>query len=223
MKLRKIFIAGATLVILIATTKTGKIQSTEHMYDLSSSKVKIKELTTTVTTEEETTQQEVRIEAGGFAIPVTTEEIIEESYTTEEYFEPETETEAEAQIENTEEAAIEDCNLPGPITEAPKEENTESSENPITTYSFSDLMWMGVIYWGDYRWTYYSESVLPGGGLNIPGRYTDETGFVCDGNGYICLASSDLSYGTIVSTPFGRMGCVYDSGCPSGTLDVYVR
>ena len=82
---------------------------------------------------------------------------------------------------------------------------------------------MGVIYWGDYRWTYYSESVLPGCGLNIPGRYTDEIGFVCDENGYICLASSDLSYGTIVPTPFGRMGCVYDSGCPSGTLDVYVR
>ena len=36
MKIRKIFIVGATLIALIATTKTGKIQSTEHIYDLSS-------------------------------------------------------------------------------------------------------------------------------------------------------------------------------------------
>lgn len=218
MKIRKIFIVGATFVILIATTKTGKIQPTEHIYDLSSSKVEVKELTTEEVKTEPTTEQEIKIETGGFMIPrTTTEEITtEEEYTTEtiteEYFEPE-----------TTEAATEDYSLPKPIIEDTEEENAEVSEDPAAAYSFDELLWMGVIYWGDYRWTYYSESVLPGEGLNIPGRYTDETGFVCDENGYICLASSDLSYGTIVSTPFGRMGCVYDSGCPSGTLDVYVR
>lgn len=217
MKLQKIFIVGATLIALIATTKTGKIQSTEHIYDLSSSKVDIKELTTEEVKTESTTEQKIKIETGGFMIPTTTEEMTtEEEYTTEaimeEYFEPE-----------TTEAATEDYSLPEPIIEDTEEESTEVSEDPAAAYSFDELIWMGVIYWGDYRWTYYSESVLPGEGLNIPGRYTDETGFVCDGNGYICLASSDLSYGTIVSTPFGRMGCVYDSGCPSGTLDVYVR
>lgn len=210
MKLQKIFIVGATLIALIATTKTGKIQSTEHIYDLSSSKVDVKELTTEEVKTEPTTEQKIKIETGGFMIPVTTTEEIttEEEYTTEatieEYSEPE-----------IIEATTEDYSLPEPII--------GSAEDPTPAYSFDELMWMGVIYWGDYRWTYYSESILPGGGLNIPGRYTDETGFVCDGNGYICLASSDLSYGTIVSTPFGRMGCVYDSGCPSGTLDVYVR
>lgn len=213
MKLRKIFIVGATLVVLIATTKTGKVQSTERVYDLSSSKVEVKELTT----KKVSTEQEIKIETGGFMIPTTTEEMTtEEEYTTEaiteEYFESE-----------TTEAATEDYSLPEPIIEDTEEESAEVSEDPAAAYSFDELMWMGVIYWGDYRWTYYSESVLPGEGLNIPGRYTDETGFVCDGNGYICLASSDLGYGTIVSTPFGRMGCVYDSGCPSGTLDVYVR
>ena len=213
MKIRKIFIVGATLAILIITTKTGKVQSTEDIHDLSSSKVEVKELTM----KEVPTEQETKIETGGFMIPTTTEEITtEEEYTTEaiieEYFEPE-----------ITEAAIEDYSLPEPIIEDTEEESTEVSEDPAAAYSFDELMWMGVIYWGDYRWTYYSESVLPGGGLNIPGRYTDEIGFVCDENGYICLASSDLSYGTIISTPFGRMGCVYDSGCPSGTLDVYVR
>ena len=80
MKIRKIFIVGATFVILIATTKIGKIQPTEHIYDLSSSKVEVKELTT----EEVTTEQEIKIETGGFMIPTTTEEITtEEEYTTE--------------------------------------------------------------------------------------------------------------------------------------------
>lgn len=213
MKLRKIFIVGATLAILITTTKTGKIQSIEHVYDLSSSKVEINELTT----EETATKQEIKIETGGFMIP-TTEEVTttEESATTEEtWIEEDMDINMNAELASMPEKTTEEYYLP--------EEDIIDAAYIDTDYSFDELIWMGVIYWGDYRWTYYSESVLPGGGLNIPGRYTDETGFVCDGNGYICLASSDLGYGTIVSTPFGRMGCVYDSGCPSGTLDVYVR
>ena len=61
---------------------------------------------------------------------------------------------------------------------------------------------------------------MPGKGLKIPGRYSDGN-FVRDENGYICLASSDLPKGTVVDTPFGK-GKVYDTGCPSGTIDVYV-
>ena len=81
---------------------------------------------------------------------------------------------------------------------------------------------MGVIYQNGYRYTYYSEQVLPGGGLSIPGRH-HEDGFVVDGDGYICVASNDHSYGTVVPVPFnGRMGKVYDSGCASGTLDIYI-
>ena len=58
MKLQKIFIVGATLTALIATTKTGKVQSIERTHDLSSSKVEINELTT----EKITTKQEIKIE-----------------------------------------------------------------------------------------------------------------------------------------------------------------
>lgn len=207
MKLRKIFIVGATLAILITTTKTGKIPSTEHVYNLSSSKVEINELTT----EETATKQEIKIETGGFMIPAT-----EESTTTEEiWIEEDIDINMNAELASMPEKTTEEYYLP--------EEDIIDAAYIDADYSFDELMWMGVIYWGDYRWTYYSESVLPGEGLSIPGRHTDETGFVCDENGYICLASSDLNYGTIVSTPFGRMGCVYDSGCPSGTLDVYVR
>ncbi len=88
----------------------------------------------------------------------------------------------------------------------------------------SDFRFDGVEFWGDYRWTYYSEQVLPGGGLDIPGRHTDYNGYVCDENDYICLASDFLPKGTVVSTPFGKAGKVYDCGCGDNiTLDVYVN
>ena len=94
--------------------------------------------------------------------------------------------------------------------------------NSAAAYSYSYFMRMGVIRWGGYRWTYYSQSVLPGGGLNIPGRHVSG-GYVRDKNGYICLSSNDLSRGTIISTPFGSKGKVYDYGVASGTIDVYVQ
>lgn len=102
-------------------------------------------------------------------------------------------------------------------------ENTQSYNNTNETYSPSQLKRLGVIYWGGWRWTWYSQKVLPGGGLNIPGRHVDSNGYVCDGEGYICLASGSLSKGTVVDTPFGKMGKVYDCGCAANTLDVYTN
>ena len=80
----------------------------------------------------------------------------------------------------------------------------------------------GVEFWNGYYWTYYSELALPGEDLDIPGRYTDHDGYVCDENNYICLASDSLPRGTVVSTPFGKDGKVYDCGCGNDyVLDVY--
>lgn len=92
-------------------------------------------------------------------------------------------------------------------------------------YSLDEFQNSGVISWGGYHWTYYSELILPGNGLNIPGRHTTEDGYVCDGDGYIVLAAdlSMLPRYSIVDTPFGREGKVYDTGCVYGVLDVYVR
>lgn len=87
------------------------------------------------------------------------------------------------------------------------------SSNPLTRNK-------GVVYYNGHRETWYSQKVLPGGGLKIPGRHVDSRGLVCDGNGYICVASSDLVKGTIVETSLGT-GKVYDSGCASGTIDIY--
>lgn len=97
----------------------------------------------------------------------------------------------------------------------------EPDTEPAAIYSASYFRQIGVIYWNGWRWTWYSERVLPGTGLNIPGRYT-EGGYVRDGDGYICVASDSLSYGTVIETPFGSYGKVYDCGCGYDTIDVYV-
>ena len=88
-------------------------------------------------------------------------------------------------------------------------------------YTPSYFKRMGIIEYNGWRWTWYSQRVLPGGGLRIPGRHVDaRTGFICDKNGYICLASNNIPYGSTVDTPFGRKGKIYDSGCNG--VDTYV-
>lgn len=93
---------------------------------------------------------------------------------------------------------------------------TEASSNGQLTAS------KGVVYYNGHRETYYSQKVLPGNGLNIPGRYVAEDGTVRDENNYICVASSDLAKGTVVETSLGTAK-VYDSGCASGTVDIYTN
>lgn len=92
-------------------------------------------------------------------------------------------------------------------------------------YTINDLEFQGVIHALGNKWTFYSERVLPGHGLNIPGRHTSG-GFVRDGSGYIVLAAnSGIAHGTVVNTPFGSPGKVYDTcaSCHAGWLDVYTR
>ena len=78
----------------------------------------------------------------------------------------------------------------------------------------------GVNYYNGRKETWYSQRVLPGGGLDIPGRHVDGDGLIRDEEGYICVAASDLEYGTLVETSLG-MGKVYDTGCAPGTTDIY--
>ena len=99
-------------------------------------------------------------------------------------------------------------------------EYVESCNSGSYSGSYYDFLRDGVVYSEGKKFTYYSQSVLPGGGLDIPGRHTDG-GFVKDGDGYICIAS-DKANGTIVDTPWGQ-GKVYDSGVSGETYDVYVE
>ena len=90
------------------------------------------------------------------------------------------------------------------------------TDNPLTA-------WKGALYYGDHKETYYSQNVLPGGGLNIPGRHVCSfDGTVRDEEGYICVAADPSFYpwGSIVETSLGY-GKVYDCGCAYGTIDIY--
>lgn len=97
-----------------------------------------------------------------------------------------------------------------------------SVSNSGVKISLSQFMFDGVVYSGGYKFTYYSQSVLPGGGLSIPGRHVNADGFVSDGDGYIVLAGS-APIGTVYDTPFGYKGKIYDRGTYGNHLDVYVQ
>lgn len=86
--------------------------------------------------------------------------------------------------------------------------------------SYYDFLRAGIVYHNGNKFSYYSQSVLPGGGLNIPGRHTDG-GFVRDGDGYICVAN-DAPIGSVISTPWGDAK-VYDRGTSGNHYDVYVE
>lgn len=104
--------------------------------------------------------------------------------------------------------------------EEPEEPVWEATETAY--YSPEYFCNAGLIDWGGWTWSWYSELVLPGGGLDIPGRHTSG-GYVRDGDGYICVASDVLDYGAVIETPFGSAGRVYDCGVGNDNwIDVYV-
>ena len=96
-----------------------------------------------------------------------------------------------------------------------------SGSTSAPTYSGGnvDLMSAGVVNWGGYRFTWYSQNVLPGGGLNIPGRHVNGSGFVCDGDGYI-VAATAFGRGTTGNSPWGAWKS-YDTGVSGNTVDLY--
>lgn len=84
--------------------------------------------------------------------------------------------------------------------------------------------YIGVVYFNGHKEAYYSQNVLPGGGLRIPGRHVAEDGTVRDEEGYICVAAdwNYLPYGATVLTSLGPAR-VYDTGCDYGVIDIYVN
>lgn len=95
-------------------------------------------------------------------------------------------------------------------------------------YTLREFQQKGVVNWEGTKFTYYSEKVLPGPGLNIPGRKVSSDGYVVDKDGNIVLAAPrGIKHGKIYQTPFGHQGKVYDT-CGSCTtsplwLDVYTK
>ena len=76
------------------------------------------------------------------------------------------------------------------------------------------------IWFNGHSETYYSQKVLPGGGLAIPGRHIASDGTIRDKDNYIVVASDDYPKGTVVQTSLGA-GKVYDSGSGKGNIDLY--
>ena len=110
---------------------------------------------------------------------------------------------------------------PKPVASSSQGSGGSSNYSGGSSGSFKQ---MGVVYDNNYRYTWYSQNVLPGGGLNIPGRHVNGQNFVCDENGYIVVAAdpSTLAYGSVIETPFGTAK-VYDTGCAPGTIDIYTN
>lgn len=94
--------------------------------------------------------------------------------------------------------------------------------SPAALFTLEQFLFSGVVNWGGYKFTFYSERVLPGSGLQIPGRHVSEAGFVSDDEGFIVLAGS-APKGTVYETPFGAPGKIYDRGTAGNHLDVYVK
>lgn len=82
----------------------------------------------------------------------------------------------------------------------------------------------GVVYYNGHKETWYStnESCGQATAVSIPGKHVADDGTIRDADGYICVASSDLSFYTVVDTTLGP-GKVYDCGCSHGTIDVYTN
>lgn len=82
----------------------------------------------------------------------------------------------------------------------------------------------GVCYYNGHRETFYSQCVLPGGGLSIPGRHVANDGTIRDKDGYIVVAANPSFYarGSRLMISLGPAK-VYDSGCAYGTIDVYTN
>jgi hypothetical protein len=75
-----------------------------------------------------------------------------------------------------------------------------------------------------HRETWYSTNEVAGQAtaVDIPGKHVADDGTIRDKDGFICVASSDLPFYSLVMTSVGP-GKVYDCGCSHGTIDVYTN
>lgn len=92
-------------------------------------------------------------------------------------------------------------------------------ENTVSYENIPDLKTAGVIYYNGWRFTWYSSNILYH--YRTSEWHTNSQGFWCDENGYLIAASSTLSQGSILDTPWGT-AIIRDSGCASDVIDMYV-
>lgn len=121
-------------------------------------------------------------------------------------------------------AARQEAERQAAATKASTSNNTQSqTPTPVANYSSSGgrLTPSGGVFHGPSgKETYYSQRVLPGGGLNIPGRHVAADGTIRDADGYIVIASDVLPKGSTTQTSLGT-GKVYDTGVGHAGVDIY--
>ena len=144
------------------------------------------------------------------SVKVTRDVIAEEQERIQKEKEEEEREEAErlAAQEAAKEAALSQENLDAAKTAA------VGSGHSILTRSG------GVNYFKGQKETYYSEHVLPGGGLSIPGRHVADDGTVRDEKGYVVVALPSGNKGEIVETSLG-LGKCYDMNAGGDSIDIY--
>lgn len=111
---------------------------------------------------------------------------------------------------------------PAPAPQESAEDETATEAAPYTGPRLTREG--GVNTFDGHTETWYSQRVLPGTGLDIPGRHVADDGTIRDADDYIVVASDDLPKGSLVETSLGT-GKVYDTfgGYNEGTgnVDIY--
>ncbi len=136
------------------------------------------------------------------------EEVFEEVYIEEEYYE---EPAAEAYVEPEE-------------TYVEEEYYEEPSSGSEYLYNITDLSHIGIIYYNGYRFTWYTSNEWTGNPAygRPEGMWLDENGCWRDPEGYLMFASDSLAPYSVVDTPFGIPGRIYDCGPGADDLlDLY--
>ncbi len=131
-------------------------------------------------------------------------------------------TETSSSSSSTESSSADTSYSSSESTETVSESSSSSSSSSYASTGGDGVLTKskGVNYYNGRMETWYTQRILPGEALNIPGRHLDDRGIVCDGDGYICVASDDYPKGTILETSLG-MAKVYDSGPGHGIVDIY--
>lgn len=80
----------------------------------------------------------------------------------------------------------------------------------------------GINYYNGVKESYYSQQVLSGGGLQIPGRHVAADGTIRDADNYIVVASDNQAKGSTGQSSLGNYK-VYDTGVGHSGIDVYTN
>lgn len=107
--------------------------------------------------------------------------------------------------------------------------NALHKKKAVNKYKGKSFKNVGRCRWNGASWTWYTTRRHPDtkNALGIKGKHKDKRGFICDKDGYICLASGrgNKKKHAIVPTPFGKYGKVYDTngGYNNRWFDVYTN